>query len=101
MVIDTNSSGPDDTRLDTSRASREKEKRIAIVEVSWIDAYTESSWNEYDPETVVTRTVGLLVGKTKSWTTLAMTKEKGYWGNLWHIPTKNVTGMRVIEYFSE
>ena len=102
MAINTGSSGSDDSWMDTSRTTRKKkEEKVALVEVSWIDAYTESSWNEYQPETVVTRTVGLLVGKTKSLTTVAMTKEKGYWGNLWHIPTKNVTGIRFIEYFVE
>ena len=30
-----------------------------------------------------------------------MTEEKGYWGNLWYIPTRNVVKVRVIEDSSE
>lgn len=84
--------------MDTARTPRkEKEKRLEVVEVSWIDAYTEASWAEYEPETIETKTYGILVGKTREWTTLAMTSDKHFWGNLWHIPTKNVVSMRVIE----
>jgi len=39
----------------------------------------------------------LFVGKTKEWTTLAMSRDKTFWGNLWYIPTKNVVTMREIE----
>tara|TARA_R100000687_G_scaffold59822_1_gene48256 strand:+ start:53 stop:277 length:225 start_codon:yes stop_codon:yes gene_type:complete len=70
---------------------------VRLVEVSWLDSYTEASWAEYNPEKKETKTYGLLVEENADWTTLAMTKEKGYWGNLWYIPTKNVTGTRVIE----
>ncbi len=88
----------DGPRVDTARAPRkEKEKGLKLVEVCWVDAYTEASWAEYKPETIETKTYGLLVGKTRQWTTLAMTQEKGYWGNLWYIPTKNVVSIRVIE----
>ena len=84
--------------MDTPRPLRKKkEKRLKIVEVSWIDAYTEASWAEYKPETIETKTYGILVGKTRQWTTLAMTFDKHFWGNLWYIPTKNVVSMRVIE----
>ena len=82
--------------MDTTRTTGKKEKELKIVEVSWIDAYTESSWAEYKPELVPTKTYGLLVKKTREWTTLAMTKEKDYWGNLWYIPTKNVLGIKEL-----
>lgn len=96
MVLAAVSGGSNDSRMDTTRPVRKKEE-TKLVEIKWVDAYTESSWAEYKPETVVTKTYGLLVGKTKQWTTLAMTKEKDYWGNLWHIPTKNVVSMRIVE----
>ena len=84
--------------MGAARSSGEKkEKGLKLVEVSWVDAYTDASWAEYNPETVATKTFGLLVGKTRGWTTLAMTKEKDYWGNLWYIPTRNVLSIRVIE----
>jgi hypothetical protein len=83
--------------MDTTRTTRKKEEKLTLVEVFWIDAYTDGGWSEYEPETVETRTFGLLVKKTKDWLTLAMTKEKDYWGNLWYIPTKNVNKIRVIE----
>ena len=86
--------------MDTTRTARKEEERLKLVEVFWIDAYTDGGWNEYEPETIETRTFGLLVKKTKEWLTLAMTKEKGYWGNLWYIPTKNVNKIRIIEEIS-
>lgn len=70
---------------------------VKLVEVEWLDSYTEAGWVEYSTENTPTITYGLLVGQTAEWTTLAMTKEKGYWGNLWHIPTKNIIVMRDIE----
>jgi len=86
--------------MDSPRPIRKKEKSkegVVLVEVSWIDSYTDGGWAEYAPEKVETKTYGLLVKKTKDWVTLAMTKEKGYWGNLWYIPTKNVVNIRPIE----
>jgi len=86
--------------MDTSWAARKKKEGkegVVLVEISWIDSYTDGGWAEYSPETVETKTYGLLVKKTKEWTTLAMTKEKGYWGNLWYIPTKSILRIRVIE----
>ena len=84
--------------MDTAGAPRkEKERGLKLVEVSWVDAYTEASWAEYKPETIETKTYGILVGKTREWTTLAMTFDKHFWGNLWYIPTKNVGSMRGIE----
>ena len=68
-----------------------------LVEVSWLDSYTEAGWVEFSPEKKETKTYGLLVDESEDWTTLAMTKEKGYWGNLWYIPTKNVVSIRTIE----
>jgi hypothetical protein len=76
--------------VDTPRPARKEKEGQKLVCVYWIDAYTDGGWAEYTPEKVETKTYGLLVGKNKDWTTLAMTKEKGYWGNLWYIPTKNV-----------
>ena len=96
MVTDTDIHSPNGARVDTPRTTGKKEKELKIVEVSWIDAYTESSWAEYKPESIPTKTYGLLVKKTKEWTTLAMTKEKDYWGNLWHIPTKNVLEVKEL-----
>ena len=91
--------------MDTPRPIRKKEKSkeevVVLVEVSWIDSYTDGGWAEYDPEEVETTTYGILVDENEKWTTLAMTEEKGYWGNLWYIPTKNVLKIRVIEYSSE
>ena len=72
---------------------------VKLVEVLWLDSYTEASWAEYSPEKKETKTYGLLVDENEDWTTLAMTKEKDYWGNLCYIPTRNVTTMRVIEEF--
>ena len=73
---------------------------VKLVEVAWLDAYAEASWAEYNPEKKETKTYGLLVDENEDWTTLAMTKEKGYWGNLWYIPTKKVQSMRVVEELS-
>ena len=82
--------------------ARQKEKGSKkVVAVSWVDSYTDGGWAEYAPEESETTTYGLLVDKNDKWTTLAMTEEKGYWGNLWYIPTKNVLKIRVIEYSSE
>ena len=82
----------------TANHAREKEKGPQkIVAVSWIDSYTDGGWAEYAPEEAETTTYGILVDENEKWTTLAMTEEKGYWGNLWYIPTKNVVKIRVIE----
>ena len=86
--------------MDSPRPIGKKEKSkkaLTLVEVSWIDSYTEAGWSEYAPEKVETKTYGLLVKKTRDWVTLAMTQEKNYWGNLWYIPTKNVVNIRPIE----
>ena len=99
MVTSVTFCGSDVVGVVTPRTTdnpRQKEKEIKIVEVSWIDAYTEASWAEYKPETIATKTYGILVKKTKEWTTLAMTKEKDYWGNLWYIPTKNVLEVKEL-----
>ena len=105
MATVTNFCGSDVVGVAASRTAnhaREKEKgRQKIVEVSWVDSYIDGGWCEFAPETIETKTYGILVDKSKDWTTLAMTKEKGYWGNLWYIPTKNVVGIRVIEDSSE
>jgi len=100
MVTNLNLYSSDGVRVDNPRPTGKKEKSkeaVVLVEVSWIDSYTDGGWAEYEPEKVETKTYGLLVKKTKDWVTLAMTKEKGYWGNLWYIPTKNVVNIRPIE----
>jgi len=100
MVLTAVDIRTDDSRVDSTRPvgkKKEGKERLVLVEVSWTDSYTDGGWAEYSPEAVETKTYGLLVKKTREWTTLAMTKEKGYWGNLWYIPTKNVLRMRVIE----
>ena len=105
MAISTNFRGSDVVGGAASRAhddTRQKEKESKkVVAVSWIDSYTDGGWAEYAPEDSETTTYGLLVDENDKWTTLAMTEEKGYWGNLWYIPTKNVLKIRVIEYSSE
>ena len=70
---------------------------MKLVEVSWLDSYTDGGWAKYEPEKTVTKTYGLLVKKDEDWVTLAMTKEEGYWGNLWYIPAVNVVEIREIE----
>ena len=70
---------------------------MRLVEVTWIDSYTDGGWSEHRPEQNHTKTYGLLVNQDDEWTTLAMTKEEGYWGNLWYIPTMNVVDVRIIE----
>ena len=70
---------------------------MKLVEVSWLDSYTDGGWAKYEPEKTVTKTYGLLVKKDEEWVTLAMTKEEGYWGNLWYIPSISVENVRVIE----
>ena len=105
MATDINFCGSDVVGVAATRPSdntRQKEKGPKkIVAVSWIDSYTDGGWAEYAPENVETVTYGILVDKGKEWTTLAMTQEKGYWGNLWYIPTKNVIKIRVIEDSAE
>ena len=105
MAVNTNFCGSDVVGVAASRApddTRQKEKESKkVVAVSWIDSYTDGGWAEYAPEESETTTYGLLVDENDKWTTLAMTEEKGYWGNLWYIPTKNVLKIRVIEYSSE
>ena len=101
MAANTNFCGSDVVGVAATRPSdnpRKKEKGPQkIVAVSWIDSYTDGGWAEYDPEEVETTTYGILVDENEKWTTLVMTEEKGYWGNLWYIPTKNVIKTRVIE----
>ena len=101
MAANTNFCGSDVVGVAATRPSanpRKKEKGPQkIVAVSWIDSYTDGGWAEYAPEEVETTTYGILVDENEKWTTLAMTEEKGYWGNLWYIPTKNVIKTRVIE----
>jgi len=100
MVTNLNLYSTNGVRVDNPRPIRKKEKgqkAITLVEVSWIDSYTEAGWSEYEPEKVETKTYGLLVKKTRDWVTLAMTRERNYWGNLWYIPTKNVVTIRPIE----
>ena len=70
---------------------------MKLVEVTWIDSYTDGGWAEHKPDGKFTHTFGLLVNQDEEWTTLAMTKEEGYWGNIWYIPTINVFDVRVIE----
>ena len=70
---------------------------MKLIEVTWLDSYTDGGWAEHKPERNYTRTFGLLVNQDEEWTTLAMTKEDGYWGNLWYIPTINVMDIRIIE----
>ena len=105
MASSANFCGSDVVGVAATRPSdntRQKEKGPKkIVEVSWIDSYTDGGWAEYAPEEVETTTYGILVDENEKWTTLAMTEEKGYWGNLWYIPTKNVVKIRVIEDSSE
>jgi len=97
VVLTAFTTRTDDNRVGTPRPTGKKKEKLKLVEVSWIDAYAESSWAEYSPETTATKTYGLFVGKTKEWTTLAMSRDKTFWGNLWYIPTKNVVTMREIE----
>tara|TARA_R110002051_G_scaffold127976_1_gene201613 strand:- start:2480 stop:2797 length:318 start_codon:yes stop_codon:yes gene_type:complete len=105
MASSANFCGSDVVGVVATRPSdnpRQKEKGPKkIVAVSWIDSYTDGGWAEYDPEEVETTTYGILVDENEKWTTLAMTEEKGYWGNLWYIPTKNVIKIRVIEDSAE
>jgi len=96
VVLTALATRTDDNRLGASRTIRKKEKELRLVEVAWVDSYTDGGWAEYSPETVETKTYGILVEKTEEWTTLAMTKEKGYWGNLWYIPTKNVLEVKEL-----
>ena len=70
---------------------------MKLVEVTWIDSYTDGGWVEHKTERNYTHTYGLLVNQDEEWTTLAMTKEDGYWGNIWYIPTINVMDVRIIE----
>jgi hypothetical protein len=86
----------DDPRVDTAGPTREK-KETKLVEVSWLDSYTESGWAKHEPKKVLSKTYGLLIEKNTDWVSLAMTKEEGYWGNLWYIPTESVENIRVIE----
>jgi hypothetical protein len=97
LAINIDCGSADGAGLDTPRTTRKEKERLKLVCVSWIDSYTDGGWADYAPEKVETNTYGILVGKTRDWTTLAMTKEKGYWGNLWYIPTKNVLRIRSIE----
>ena len=98
MVIDINTHSSNGSRMDTSRPVGEKEKeKLTLVECVWIDAYTEASWSEYDASDSETKTYGLLVDQTAEWTTLAMSRDSSFWGNLWYIPTKNVVSLREIE----
>ena len=84
--------------MDTPRpVGKEKKAKLTLVECTWIDAYTEASWSEYDASSENTKTYGLLVDQTDEWTTLAMSRDSSFWGNLWYIPTKNVVSLREIE----
>jgi len=47
---------------------------VKLVEVSWLDSYTDGGWAKYEPEKTITKTYGLLVKKDEDWVTLAMTK---------------------------
>ena len=70
---------------------------MKLVEVTWLDSYTDGGWAEHKPERNYTHTYGLLVEQDGEWTTLAMTKEDGDGGNRWDIPTINVADIRIIE----
>ena len=88
----------DGAGVDTARASGKKKEEVTkLVEVTWLDSYTDGGWAEHAPETVMSKTYGILVESTDEWVSLAMTKEDGYWGNLWYIPARNVEKIRVIE----
>ena len=98
MVLTAINSSTNGHGMDTSRPVGEKEKEtLTLVECTWIDAYTEASWSEYDASSTNTKTYGLLVDQTDEWTTLAMSRDSSFWGNLWYIPTKNVVSLREIE----
>ena len=96
MAINIDRSGSDGARVDTPRPPRKEKEKLKLICASWIDSYTDGGWADYAPEKVETKTYGLLVDKTEDWVTLAMTKEKGYWGNLWYIPTKNVVKVETL-----
>ena len=83
--------------MDTPRPVGKEKEKLTLVECTWIDAYTEASWSEYDASSENTKTYGLLVDQTDEWTTLAMSRDSSFWGNLWYIPTKNVVSLREIE----
>lgn len=83
--------------VDTPRPVGKEKEKLTLVECTWIDAYTEASWSEYDASSENTKTYGLLVDQTDEWTTLAMSRDSSFWGNLWYIPTKNVVSLREIE----
>ena len=94
-AVDTRTNGDG---VDTPRpVGKEKKEKLTLVECTWIDAYTEASWSEYDASSENTKTYGLLVDQTDEWTTLAMSRDSSFWGNLWYIPTKNVVSLREIE----
>jgi uncharacterized protein YvpB len=42
-----------------------------------------------------------LVEKSDTWVTLAMTKEDGYWGNLWYIPAQNVRNIKTLQIYDK
>jgi hypothetical protein len=92
--IDTDGSG-----VDLAGPPGTTKEKVALVEVSWLDSYTASGWEEYRPENTLTKTYGLLVEKNDTWVTLAMTKEDGYWGNLWYIPSQNVHNIKTLQIY--
>jgi hypothetical protein len=102
MVINISYIDSDGSGLDTAGAAGKKKEEVTkLVEVTWLDSYTDGGWAEHAPETIMSKTYGILVQSNDEWVSLAMTKEEGYWGNLWYIPTRNVDNIRVIETIDE
>ena len=97
MVLTSIDNSTNGHGLDSSRPIGEEKEKLTLVECIWLDAYAESSWAEYKASSEKTKTYGLLVDQTDEWTTLAMSRDSSFWGNLWYIPTKNVVSLREIE----
>ncbi len=76
-------------------------KAYPLVQISWLDAYTESGWGVPDPSEELTYTYGLLVEKNQKWVVLAMTycpeKSGDYFGNFWYIPRAMVRDIKMLD----
>jgi hypothetical protein len=78
-------------------------KNPPLVLVKWLDSYTEAGWCDMEPGSRdLTITYGLMVGKDKTFVTLAMTYvpslrgSNPYIGNPWYIPVKMIKEIETI-----
>lgn len=74
---------------------------MKIVYIEWEDAGSREGWVDTEEadevENIMCKNVGFLVRKDKQVTVLAAGLAPGLYGDLWTIPTRNITKLDIIK----